>query len=38
MKNTCERSYRISEKAIQDLDDIWLYTFETWSEIQADKY
>jgi toxin ParE1/3/4 len=30
--------YRISEKAIQDLEDIWLYTFETWSQQQADRY
>ena len=32
------KSYRISEKAIQDLENIWLYTLETWSEAQADKY
>jgi toxin ParE1/3/4 len=30
--------YRISEKAIQDLEDIWLYTFKTWSKEQADRY
>lgn len=24
--------------AEQDLIDIWLYTFEMWGEIQADKY
>ena len=33
-----KNSYRISEKAIQDLEDIWLYTFETWSQQQADRY
>ncbi len=25
-------------KAIDDLTEIWEYTFETWSENQADKY
>jgi toxin ParE1/3/4 len=25
-------------KAIDDLNDIWEYTFEKWSENQADKY
>lgn len=33
-----KNSYHISEKAIQDLEDIWLYTFETWSQQQADRY
>ncbi|MBO9126014.1 MULTISPECIES: type II toxin-antitoxin system RelE/ParE family toxin [unclassified Rhizobium] len=32
------RSYRISPRARQDLDDIWLYTFQTWSKEQADSY
>lgn len=27
-----------SNKAIDDLDSIWLYTFENWSEQQADIY
>lgn len=31
-------TYRISEKAVQDLEDIWLYTFGTWSQEQADRY
>lgn len=31
-------TYRISEKAIQDLEYIWLYTFETWNQEQADRY
>ena len=26
------------QKAINDLNDIWNYTFEKWSESQADKY
>lgn len=26
------------QKAIDDLNTIWEYTFETWSEKQADKY
>ncbi|MBN2730511.1 MAG: type II toxin-antitoxin system RelE/ParE family toxin [Bacteroidales bacterium] len=26
------------EKAIEDLDRIWIYTFENWSESQADAY
>ena len=30
--------YRISRKAIDDLSAIWEYTYEEWSEIQADKY
>ncbi len=30
--------YRISAKAVQDLEDIWSYTFETWSKDQADRY
>ncbi len=28
----------ITEKAIKDLTGIWNYTFDTWSEDQADKY
>ena len=26
------------QKAIDDLNNIWNYTFEKWSEKQADKY
>ena len=26
------------EEAIADLEDIWFYTFETWSHEQADRY
>jgi len=28
----------ISKKAIADLEEIWLYTVETWSVAQADRY
>lgn len=31
-------TYRISNEAQNDLEDIWLYTFETWSKEQADRY
>ena len=27
-----------SNKAVEDLTNIWNYTVETWSEAQADKY
>ena len=30
--------YKISEKAFEDIDNIWLYTMETWSAEQADRY
>lgn len=30
--------YRISEKAISDLEKIWLYTLNKWSKEQADRY
>ena len=30
--------YFLSQKAIDDLSEIWEYSFETWSEQQADKY
>lgn len=30
--------YILTKKAITDLSDIWNYTFDTWSEDQADKY
>ncbi len=28
----------ILEEAIQDLEEIWAYTFTTWSLAQADRY
>jgi toxin ParE1/3/4 len=27
-----------TNKAVEDLSDIWNYTFDTWSPQQADKY
>jgi len=30
--------FEISEKAFEDIEDIWLYTIETWSVEQADRY
>ena len=30
--------YIISQQANQDLENIWLYTFENWSVEQADRY
>jgi len=30
--------YRISKKAVSDLEEIWLYTAEKWSVLQADRY
>ncbi|MBO9583663.1 MAG: type II toxin-antitoxin system RelE/ParE family toxin [Flavobacterium sp.] len=30
--------YYLTNKAVEDLEDIWNYTFEEWSESQADKY
>lgn len=30
--------YRLSRKAEEDLEGIWLYTLETWSIVQADRY
>ena len=30
--------YILSNKAVEDLSSIWNYTFDTWSEKQADKY
>ncbi len=31
-------SYRFTNKAVQDLSDIWNYTFCKWPENQANKY
>jgi toxin ParE1/3/4 len=28
----------ISPRALQDIEDIWAYTFEKWSIVQADYY
>jgi toxin ParE1/3/4 len=32
------KEYRLSPRAVSDLEDIWLYTFQTWSPDQADIY
>lgn len=31
-------NFKISKEAEIDLENIWLYTFETWSKEQADRY
>lgn len=30
--------YELTNKAVEDLSKIWDYTYEGWSENQADKY
>jgi toxin ParE1/3/4 len=30
--------YFLTNKAVEDLSKIWNYTYEVWSENQADKY
>lgn len=30
--------YRLTNKAVSDLNEIWVYTYDNWSENQADKY
>lgn len=30
--------YRFTNKAVEDLSNIWNYTFDSWSENQADLY
>lgn len=31
-------NYQLTNKAVEDLTNIWNYTCEEWSEAQADKY
>ncbi|HOZ96930.1 MAG TPA: type II toxin-antitoxin system RelE/ParE family toxin [Niabella sp.] len=31
-------NYILTNKAVIDLSEIWDYTFEVWSETQADRY
>ena len=31
-------NYFLTNKAVEDLSKIWNYTYESWSENQADKY
>lgn len=38
MPNTFTMKFEISEKAFEDIENIWLYTVETWSVEQADRY
>ena len=33
-----KNQYRISQQAINDLNDIWIYAFNKWSKKQADRY
>ena len=30
--------YELTNKAVEDLGNIWDYTFDKWSESQADRY
>lgn len=30
--------YKLTKEALNDLEHIWLYTLETWSVDQADRY
>ncbi|WP_111307421.1 type II toxin-antitoxin system RelE/ParE family toxin [Confluentibacter sediminis] len=30
--------FKLTNKAVEDLSKIWEYTFEVWSESQADNY
>lgn len=30
--------YHLTNKAVEDLTNIWNYTYDEWSENQADKY
>ena len=30
--------FKLTNKAVEDLSKIWDYTYEMWSEYQADKY
>jgi toxin ParE1/3/4 len=32
------KAYKISNQALIDLEQIWLYTFKNWSIVQADRY
>ncbi|MCF8360523.1 MAG: type II toxin-antitoxin system RelE/ParE family toxin [Prolixibacteraceae bacterium] len=30
--------YKLTNKAVEDLSGIWEYTFDKWSELQANRY
>lgn len=32
------KKYHLTNKAVEDLSDIWEYTLDAWSERQADAY
>lgn len=32
------KKYVLSRKAVDDLENIWFYTFQKWSSEQADRY
>ena len=33
-----KRTYKISNAALNDIEEIWFYTFTNWSKDQADRY
>lgn len=38
MKNKTVSRYHLTNKAVEDLTNIWKYTVDAWSEQQADDY
>lgn len=30
--------FQLTNRAVEDINEIWNYTYEEWSETQADKY
>lgn len=38
MKSGKPTHYRLTPRAVEDLEEIWLYTADTWSITQADRY
>ena len=38
LHNMAARTYRLSPRAEDDLERIWLYTLQNWSLAQADRY
>jgi toxin ParE1/3/4 len=33
-----KRAYKISYEALNDIEEIWYYTYQNWSIDQADRY
>jgi toxin ParE1/3/4 len=33
-----KNKYRISNQVVEDINNIWIYTFNKWSKEQADRY